>query len=107
GAERHALRHSARQPGGIVVAEVAQVHHLQVLADGGVDLRARRALSLETPGDVAGHRAPREKRELLEHHAAVRAGAADFLAVHPDAAAALGPDEAADDVHDRALAEAP
>src|SRR5438046_7794005 len=104
--KRHALLHSARQLGGIVVAELAQVHHLQVLADGGVDLRARYALGLEAPGDVAGHRAPGEKRELLEHHAAVRAGAADFLAVHPDAAAALGLDEAADDVQEGALAAA-
>src|SRR5437762_6170704 len=104
--ERHALLHSARQLGGIVVAEVAQVHHLQVLADGGVDLRARRALGLEAPGDVAGHGAPGEKRELLEHHAAVRAGAADLLAVHPAAAAALGLDEAADHVQVGALAAA-
>src|SRR5256712_3630932 len=104
--ERHALLHSARQLGGIVVAEVAEVHHLQVLADGGVDLRARRALGLEAPGDVAGYGAPGKKRELLEHHAAVRAGAADLLAVHPDAAAALGLDEAADDVQESALAAA-
>src|SRR5204862_198406 len=34
------------------------------------------------------------------------AGAADFLAVHPDAAAALGLDEAADDVQEGALAAA-
>src|SRR6266480_2484919 len=104
--KRHALLHPARQLGGIVVAELAQVHHLQVLADGGVDLRAWRALGLEAPGDVASHGAPGEKRELLEHHAAVRAGAADFLAVHPDAAAALGLDEAADDVQEGALAAA-
>src|SRR5438034_3049254 len=82
------------------------VHHLQVLADGGVDLRARHALGLEAPGDVAGHGAPGKKRELLEHHAAVRAGAADLLAVHADAAAALGLDEAADDVQEGALAAA-
>src|SRR6266850_601756 len=104
--ERHALLHSARQLGGVVIAEVVEVHHLQVLADGGVDLRARRALGLEAPADVAGHGAPGEKRELLEHHAAVRAGAVDLLAVHPDAAAALGLDEAAEDVQEGALAAA-
>src|SRR6266850_1698156 len=104
--KRHALLHSARQLGGVVVAEVAEVHHLQVLADGGIDLRARRALGLEAPADVAGHGAPGEKRELLEHHAAVRAGAVYLLAVHPDAAAALGLDEAAEDVQEGALAAA-
>src|SRR5467141_2927418 len=104
--ERHALLHSARQLGGIVVAEVAEIHHLQVAVDRRVDPRARPALGLEAPGDVAGHGAPGEKRELLEHHAAVRAGAADLLAVHPDAAAALGLDEAAEDVQEGALAAA-
>src|SRR6266850_1409857 len=104
--QRHALLHSARQLGGIVVAEVAEIHHLQVALDSGVDLRARRALGLEAPADVAGHGAPGEKRELLEHHAAVRAGAVDLLAVHPDAAAALGLDEAAKDVQEGALAAA-
>src|SRR6267143_5052582 len=104
--KRHALLHSARQLGGVVVAEVAELHHLQVLADGGVDLRTRRASGLEAPGDVAGHGAPGKKRKLLEHHAAVRAGAADLLAVHSDAAAALGLDVAAEDVQEGALAAA-
>src|SRR5438034_6973042 len=42
------------------------VHHLQVLADGGVDLRARHALGLEAPGDVAGHGAPRSEEHTSE-----------------------------------------
>src|SRR5467141_4061870 len=45
--KRHTLLHSARQLRGIMVAEVAQIHHLQVGVDGGVDPRARRALGLE------------------------------------------------------------
>ena len=65
----------------------------------------RTALRLETPGDVAGHALPGKQRELLEHHAAVGAGAAHFLAVDADRAG-VGRDEAAHDVQEGALAAA-
>ena len=52
-------------------------------------------------GNVAGDRLPREERELLEHHAAVGAGAVHFLAIDLDAAR-LGRDESAHDVQEGA-----
>src|SRR6185369_13158650 len=73
--------------------------------DRGLDLFARHTLRFQAPGDVAGHRAPRKQREFLEHHAAVRARRADRLALDADHAA-LGLDESAQDVQERALAAA-
>ena len=88
-----------------MVAEVGEAGQLQVLGDHFVDMRARRASSLESPGDVAGDGLPGKERELLEHHAAIRAGAGHRIAVDADRAG-VGIDEAAHDVQERALAAA-
>ena len=73
--------------------------------DDRLDLGARPALRLESPGDIARDRLPREKRELLEHHAAVGTRSAHILSVDADRAR-IRRDEAAHDVQERALAAA-
>src|SRR5258708_3158130 len=103
--ERDALLHAAGELGGVVIAEFAEAGHVEGLGDHIVDVRARGALRLESPGDVAGDRLPRKERELLEHHAAVGAWFFDFLPIDADRAG-IGADEAAHHVQEGALAAA-
>ena len=57
-----------------------QADHRQLFGDDLVDLRLRRPTKLEPEGDVLLHRAPRQKRELLEHHGdAARAKHPEFV----------------------------
>src|SRR5262249_44216071 len=65
----------------------------------------RRPRDLEAVADVPAHRAPRQDRELLEHHAAIAAGAAYRLAVAFDRSLG-GADEAGDGLEQRSLAAA-
>src|SRR5919201_2526130 len=103
--ERHALLHAAGELRRIVIAEIGEAGHLELALHYRLDLGAGHALRLEPPGDVAGHGLPREERELLEHHAAVGSRAAHVAPVDADRAA-VGGNEAAHDVEERALAAA-
>jgi glycine/D-amino acid oxidase-like deaminating enzyme len=88
-----------------MVAEVGKTHDVEVLAHRVLDPRLVGTLRLQAPGHVAGDGLPGEKRELLEHHAAIGAGTVDARALHADLAR-VGGDEAAHDVEQRALAAA-
>src|SRR5688572_12899928 len=102
--ERRALLHAAGDLGRIVVAEFRQAHDLQVTRYRFFNPSFFIALGFQPPGDIPRHRLPREQRELLEHHAAVGAGAVHRVAVDLDRT--LGRDEAAHDVQEGALAAA-
>src|SRR5204862_3479693 len=64
-----------------------------------------KSLHLQGPGNVLDGGQPGKQRELLKHHAPVRAGCPDRPSVQADVAG-RGRLEAADDVQERALAAA-
>ena len=84
---------------------VEQANHAQVVLG---QLASRCSGHAARPGpelDVLQHRVPGEQRVLLEHHAAVRAGAADGLAVDENRTTGRA-DEAGGHVEQRRLATA-
>ena len=101
----HPLLHAAGQFLGVAFGELLQFHHLQVLPGDLVALLLALALQLQAELDVLFHRQPGEEGVLLEHDAAVGAGALHLFAVHVDVALGGGV-QAADDVEEGGLAAA-
>ena len=66
--EAHSLLHAARQFMAELARPLRQADHGELVGDDPVDLRLWRPAKLEPEGDVLLHRAPRQQRELLEHH---------------------------------------
>jgi hypothetical protein len=78
--EAHALLHAAGQLMAELARPLRQADHRQLFGDDLVHLRLRRPTKLEPEGDVLLHRAPWQKRELLEHHGdAARAKHPEFV----------------------------
>ena len=84
--DAHALAHAARQFGRFAVQRVRQADHAEVA-------RAVRARLLFRPGgparpdpelNILQGREPRQQAVVLKHHAALKARADHFLAVHDD-----------------------
>ncbi|MNC49752.1 hypothetical protein D3C75_989510 [compost metagenome] len=87
------------------LAKAVEVDQGQHFAGLGFTLGAWHAGQFQAEGDVAQHVLPGQQRIVLEHHAALGAGALDGHAVQGDAPAAGG-DEAGDQVEQRGLAAA-
>jgi hypothetical protein len=99
------LLHAARQFVDGAVGELAQAHEVELFlghaaAGGGID-----AAHSKSERDVVAYVEPRHQRVLLEHHAAVGAGACHRLAVEQDLAGRWR-QEAGDAVQQRGLAAA-
>ena len=88
-----------------MVGEFLQVHHLQVGHGLFLGLFALDPSHLQGEHNVFTHRQPGEEGVLLEHDAAVGAGALHLFAVHVDVALGGGV-QAADDVEEGGLAAA-
>ena len=101
----HALLHAAGELLGIGLGEALQIHHLQILVGDLLGLLVALALELEAELHVLLHGEPGEQGVLLEHDAAVGAGALHGLAVHQHLALG-GALQAADDVEQGGLAAA-
>ena len=79
--DRGALLHAARELLRIVLLEAAQSDLLDIGGGDGAPFRGRHAFLAQPVFDVLVDREPREQGVGLEHHAAVRAGAAHLAAV--------------------------
>jgi len=82
--ERDPLFHPARELARQVIAKLREPRQLEVAVHDGGTLRSGSSTDLEPPADVAAHGAPREERELLEDHAAVRPRPDDLAPVDTD-----------------------
>ena len=80
--DRHALLHPARQLMRIGIGELRQADHLHEAVRGGKHLSAGQPARLGPERDIAPHRQPGEERVVLEHHAAIGAGAGDVGVPH-------------------------
>src|SRR5712671_4046803 len=87
----------------VALLEAGQPGELDQATNGLVALGARRPGDLQAVADIAAHGAPRQDRELLEHHAALAAGALHELAVAMDGPLSR-PDETGDRLQQRGLA---
>ena len=81
----HALAHPAGQALGQVVAETGEAELVDPALGGRTPRGAWFAAQPQRQFDVGPHRAPRQQRVVLEHHAAVARSRGDFGAVgqHP------------------------
>ncbi|MDT4823688.1 hypothetical protein FQZ97_569240 [compost metagenome] len=100
-----ALSLSAGKLPDTALVEAGQVHQGEHFAGTSLSLGAGHAGQFQTEGDIAEHVLPGQQGVVLEHHAALGAGAADENAVEADAPGA-GADEAGDEVEQRGLAAA-
>ncbi|MCY1427207.1 hypothetical protein D9M71_430430 [compost metagenome] len=103
--QAHALLLATGQLPDAPFAKAVEVDQGQHLAGLGFTLRSRYPGQFQAEGDVAQHVLPGQQGVVLEHHAALGAGALDRHAVQGDAPAAGG-DEAGDQVEQRGLAAA-
>src|SRR5262249_45833723 len=103
--DRDALLHAARQLAGKSALETLKADGADEAPNYLFALRSRHAAHLEAVIDVLRDRQPGEQRVFLEHDAAVDAGTGDGLAADLDYAA-VGGNESAQDVKQRALAAA-
>ena len=82
--EAHALLHPAGKLEHRAGLEPLEADERQAVARGGAALRLCDAAQFEAEGGVVDHVEPRQQGVLLEHHAAVGAGAGDGGAVEAD-----------------------
>src|SRR4051794_35549016 len=94
--DRGALLHAAREHARVVALEPLQADLGDISPDDPLALGPSHAALAQAEGDVALDREPGEERVGLEHHAAVRPGAAHLLAVEQHAPGAR-PVKAGDD----------
>jgi hypothetical protein len=83
---RHALLHAARQLVREMACILRQVHQVEDIGDPFFTLAPRNIEVAQAHIDIVIDRFPRKKRELLEHHCTVRAGALDLRAIDQDLA---------------------
>jgi hypothetical protein len=100
-----ALAHATGQGLGIGVLEAGEAELLEILARLLLGLLLVDAASLQPEQHIAHHRAPRKQQVFLHHVTDAAAQAFDFLAAIGDSAA-IGLQQACDDVEDGRLAAA-
>ena len=79
--DRHPLLHAARELRGEVVAELLELHQLDVMVGPVAALPLGHAVEAHAVLHVLLHREPVERRVGLEDHAPVAAGPGDLVAV--------------------------
>src|SRR5581483_11160424 len=99
-----ALLHAAGELTRKAILEALEADQRNEPRDDGVALGASHGLLVKAVDDVAAHGEPGKQRIFLEHNAAFGAGPAHASAL--DQHVAVGLEEAADDVEQRALAAA-
>ena len=79
----HALLHAARQLAGLFVDGWQQAHHVNMLFNMLIDLRAFPIwpFGLHSKGNVLPNRQPRHERVTLKHHTALQTGPRNFTAI--------------------------
>jgi hypothetical protein len=100
-----ALLHAAGELVRVAIGGALEAYEFHELVGDRLHLGARQPPLARAEADVLAHRHPGEQRVVLEHHAAVAAGAADALAVDEDLAAGWLL-EAGDDAQHSGLAAA-
>ena len=103
--ETDALLHAARELVRVVPFEADEADHLDEPLGDAVTRSGRDALQFKSELDVALHRPPGQEPELLEHHGTIGPGTGDFSPVHGQFAG-IGPQQAEQDIEERALATA-
>ena len=88
-----ALLLAAGNLGWVAIALLGEPDQFEQFIDARIDLASRQAGDLQRQRDVLSRRAPRQQREMLEHHADRAAGDARlvFLEIGDDAAGDLDP----------------